>query len=135
MPEGSGAGLDAGDLISVRMTAEDSIGSAEAIEFRRGEKALIRKDGVQSQATMPLAQNAPVALGPFRICRVKVQYVVIENAQDVDARKGGPHMAASRRPQKVNDQAAELARTFIQLRGRDRHGRASLRNQRNRPAG
>ena len=93
---GAGAGLDAGHLVRVRVAAENAVRRAEAVEFGLREEALVREHGVERETAVALAEDAAIAAGPLRFARVEAQHVVVEDAEDVDARERRADVAAAR---------------------------------------
>ena len=44
--------------------------------------------GAQAEAAVALAKDAAIAAGPLRIMGVEAENVVVEDAQEIDAREG-----------------------------------------------
>src|ERR1043165_8843091 len=77
----------AGYLAVLRMPAQDPIGLAELPQLRFRKKSLVGEHGVQRQAAVAFAQNAPVTAFPSRIAGIVLENVVIQHAEDLDQRE------------------------------------------------
>ncbi len=53
--ERSGRGFDSGDLAALGVTAQYAIDVAKLVQMADVEKALIREDGIEGEAAVPLA--------------------------------------------------------------------------------
>ena len=77
------------------MSAQNTVGTAEAVQLRQREETAIGEQRVEREATVPLAEDRAVAIGVAWVRRVDPQHVVVEHADHFDQRQGRTDMAAS----------------------------------------
>ena len=102
VPQRAGAGLDARRLAVFRVAAQGRFKGAETIELLWWEEALVRQLEIERQASVALAQDESVALGPMGIVRVVFQHVVEKDThdfQDGEGRADVPALALLQDPQ------------------------------------
>src|SRR5579863_1777066 len=100
------------------MAAEDRRSAAEPVEFIEREKALVGQNRVEREASVPLAEDRTIAVGPLRLAGPVGQDVVVEHAHDLDKRERRSDVAAAAALERTQDQPAQVQRPLVQtIRG------------------
>src|SRR5437763_921117 len=109
MTQASSRSFDPRHLARFGMSAEDAVRLAKFPELLFRKEFLIREDGVESEAAMPLAQNASIPFLPLRIFCIVAQNIIVEDSKNLNERECRAHMAASERLEHPNDGPSQIS--------------------------
>ena len=125
--ERAGVGLDAGQLVAIRVAVQPRQRRHEGVELGLGKEAGGGERGVEDRRAVALAEDAAIAIGRGRLLRVEAQDREVEHRQQVRRRQvaagvadaGAMDHAETAAPQRVRGDAEVFGR-----RGSDGHGGA-----------